>query len=88
MNETDTSRFDRGQMLVLEQMAKGAPLADVLRDLVLLIEEQAEGMVCSILLTRSASDRALHTDRNASPASGGPTTPSSVAPWQLTHSFW
>ena len=42
--------FERGQRDVLELIASGAPLAQQLERLVLLIEEQAPGMTCSILL--------------------------------------
>jgi PAS domain S-box-containing protein len=42
--------FGRGQCELVERIATGAPLADVLRRLVLLIEAQATDMTCSILL--------------------------------------
>jgi two-component system, cell cycle sensor histidine kinase and response regulator CckA len=42
--------FAAGQQAVLEAIAAGAPLADVLEQIVRLIEGQAEGMLCSILL--------------------------------------
>ena len=40
-----------GQRGVLEMIAKGAPLPDVLRRVCQLIEEQEPGLLCSILLT-------------------------------------
>jgi two-component system cell cycle sensor histidine kinase/response regulator CckA len=42
--------FERGQREVLELIAAGAPLAAQLEHIVLLIEAQAPGMMCSILL--------------------------------------
>jgi len=42
--------FRAGQSRVLEMIAADAPLSEVLRSLVLLMEEQAEGLRCSILL--------------------------------------
>src|SRR2546421_3537057 len=42
--------FEKGQRRILERVAGGAPLAEVLEAIVLLIEAQAEGMLCSILL--------------------------------------
>ena len=42
--------FRAGESKVLEMIASDAPLADVLTSLVLLMESQAEGLRCSILL--------------------------------------
>jgi signal transduction histidine kinase/ActR/RegA family two-component response regulator/putative methionine-R-sulfoxide reductase with GAF domain len=42
--------FDAAQVKVLEQVASGAPLPEVLEAIVRLIERQADGMLCSILL--------------------------------------
>ena len=42
--------FRAGQSRVLEMIAADAPLSEVLKSLVLLMEEQAEGLRCSILL--------------------------------------
>lgn len=42
-----------GQTRILEMVASGAPLAQILASMVLLMEAQAEGMFCSI---------PLHTD--------------------------
>jgi PAS domain S-box-containing protein len=42
--------FERGQREVLELIAAGAPLGKQLEQIVLLIEAQAPGMLCSILL--------------------------------------
>jgi PAS domain S-box-containing protein len=48
--EHSTVSFDAGQRAVLERIATGVGLADVLESIVLLIEQQSEGMLCSILL--------------------------------------
>ncbi|MET0988722.1 MAG: ATP-binding protein, partial [Steroidobacteraceae bacterium] len=45
-----TESFSARQLAVLERVAAGAPLAELLRDIVDLVESQAEGMLCSILL--------------------------------------
>src|SRR5579862_4645695 len=43
--------FEDGQRRVLERVADGAPLRDILRDITLLIERQRPGaMMCSVLL--------------------------------------
>jgi signal transduction histidine kinase/ActR/RegA family two-component response regulator len=42
--------FDASERDVLERIAGGAPLADVLERIVRLVEDQAPGMTCSILL--------------------------------------
>jgi PAS domain S-box-containing protein len=46
----DALAFGAGQREVLEQIARGAPLATSLDSIVRLIEGQANGMLCSILL--------------------------------------
>src|SRR5438445_13369511 len=46
----DEEVFRVRQSVVLEMIAADAPLADVLTSLVLLMESQAEGLRCSILL--------------------------------------
>ncbi len=46
----ETSWLGLAQTRILEQVATGAALPDVLAAIVRLIEEQAEGMTCSILL--------------------------------------
>jgi PAS domain S-box-containing protein len=50
--------FDEGQLAVLEGIATGAPLPELLEQIVSLVERQAEGMLCSILLLDP--DNALH----------------------------
>jgi GAF domain-containing protein len=42
--------FDASERDILERIAGGAPLADVLERIVRLVEDQAPGMACSILL--------------------------------------
>jgi PAS domain S-box-containing protein len=49
--------FERGQREVLELIAAGAPLTKQLERIVLLIEAQAPGMTCSILLLERAQGR-------------------------------
>jgi PAS domain S-box-containing protein len=52
--------FRAGQSRVLEMIAADAPLADVLTNLVLLMEGQAEGLRCSILLLNRDGKRVRH----------------------------
>jgi PAS domain S-box-containing protein len=52
--------FRAGQSRVLEMIAADAPLADVLTSLVLLMEGQAEGLRCSILLLNRDGRRVRH----------------------------
>jgi PAS domain S-box-containing protein len=52
--------FRAGQSRVLEMIAADAPLADVLASLVLLMEGQAEGLRCSILLLNRDGKHVRH----------------------------
>jgi len=52
--------FRAGQSHVLEMIAADAPLAEVLKSLVLLMEGQAEGLRCSILLLNRDGKRVHH----------------------------
>ncbi len=52
--------FRAGQSRVLEMIAADAPLADVLTSLVLLMESQAEGLRCSILLLNRDGKHVRH----------------------------
>ncbi|HZJ38605.1 MAG TPA: GAF domain-containing protein [Chthoniobacterales bacterium] len=52
--------FRVGQSRVLEMIAGDAPLPEVLRSLVLLMEEQAEGLRCSILLLNRDGKHVRH----------------------------
>ena len=46
----EANSFDTGQHQVLEKVASGAPLPIILEAIVRLVEQQAEGMLCSVLL--------------------------------------
>ncbi len=50
IEQASVGDFGRGQRDVLERISRGAPLREVLERVVNLIEEQADGMLCSILL--------------------------------------
>jgi PAS domain S-box-containing protein len=56
----DEAAFEEGQRDVLERIAGGRPLADVLQLIVLLIERQGAEMLCSILLLDQESGRLRH----------------------------
>lgn len=49
--------FSAGQRDVLERVAGGAPLREILECIVLLVERQSEGMYCSIVLLDAESKR-------------------------------
>lgn len=57
--------FRAGQSRVLEMIARGTPLEEVLARLVLLIEAQSEGMLCSVL---QLSDDGKHVRSGAAPS--------------------
>jgi GAF domain-containing protein len=52
--------FEEGQREVLESIAMGNPLPEILEQIVLLVERQGDGMLCSILLLDRAKGRVLH----------------------------
>lgn len=52
--------FRAGQGQVLEMIAQGATLSDVLASLVTLIEAQSEGMICSVLRLSEDGKHILH----------------------------
>ena len=52
--------FRAGQGRVLEMIAQGATLSDVLASLVTLIESQSEGMICSVLQLSEDGKHILH----------------------------
>ena len=56
--------FRAGQSRVLELIAEDAPLSEILTNLVLLMEGQAEGLRCSVLLL--SRDR-IHVEHGAAP---------------------
>jgi PAS domain S-box-containing protein len=65
----DAVAFDSAQVTLLEHMAAGRPLADVLEEIVLLVERQGDGMLCSILLLDGEAGRIRH---GAAPHLPGP----------------
>ena len=52
--------FREGQSRVLEMIATGAPLSEILNSLVLLIEAQSPEMLCSVLLLSSDGNHIRH----------------------------
>jgi len=52
--------FEAGQKAILEGIAAGRPLTDLLKHIALLIEGQADDMLCSILLLDDAGLRLRH----------------------------
>src|SRR6185295_9077349 len=52
--------FRRGQNKILQRLAANAPLAEILERLVLLIEAQSPGMLCSVLLLSEDGDHVRH----------------------------
>jgi signal transduction histidine kinase len=52
--------FRTGQSRILEMIAANAPLAEILKRLVLLIEAQSPGMLCSILLLSEDGNHIRH----------------------------
>jgi PAS domain S-box-containing protein len=68
MDITESQRAEalqRGQQDVLEMIARGAPLSDVLPAVCRLIEDQESGLLCSILLT---DDCGRHTGAGFGPS--------------------
>ena len=57
---TDDSAFKEGQNRVLRMIATNAPLGEILENLVLLIEDQSPGMLCSVLLLSDDGDHIQH----------------------------
>ena len=62
---TDEEAFRAGEQRVDEMIAANAPLADILETLVLMIEAQSPGMLCSVLLL---SDDGNHIRHGAAPS--------------------
>jgi len=52
--------FHAGQTRILEMVAADAPLPDILKSIVLLMEAQVEGMLCSILVLTTDGRRVRH----------------------------
>jgi PAS domain S-box-containing protein len=60
LSERLIDTFSAGQRDVLERVAGGAPLTELLERIVRLVEQQAEGMYCSILLLDGEKRRIRH----------------------------
>jgi PAS domain S-box-containing protein len=56
-NDRNRTALLDGQRRVLERIASGAPLREILETLVRLIEEQADGMRCAVLLADAVQQR-------------------------------
>jgi hypothetical protein len=56
----DAAAFEEGQRAILEHIAAGRPLPELLEEIVLLIERQGQGMLCSILLLDALAGRVRH----------------------------
>ena len=63
--KTKQDEFRRGQSKILQRLAANAPLTEILELLVLLIEAQSPGMLCSVLLL---SDDGEHVRHGAAPS--------------------
>jgi GAF domain-containing protein len=57
---TTEQDFRVGQSRILEMVAANAPLGKILEQLVLLIESQSQGMLCSVLLLSEDGDHVRH----------------------------
>jgi GAF domain-containing protein len=57
---TDEDAFRDGQQKVEDMIAANAPLIDILSTLVLMIEAQTPGMLCSVLLLSPDGNRVQH----------------------------
>jgi len=63
-NDQNADPFYAGQGRILEMIVTSAPLEDILTRIVLLMEAQADGLRCSILLL---SNDGKHVRRGAAP---------------------
>lgn len=63
--QQDDENFRKGQSRILEMIARNTPLSEVLKSLVLLIEDQSPDMLCSVLLL---SDDGNHIRHGAAPS--------------------
>ena len=66
--EKKEEEFRLGQSRILQKLAANAPLSDILERLVLLIEAQAPGMLCSVLLLSEDGDHVRHGAAPSLPA--------------------
>src|ERR1044071_5963624 len=60
--------FRRAQNKILQRLAANAPLSEILERLVLLIEAQSPGMLCSVLLLTDDGDHVRHGAAPSLPA--------------------
>ena len=58
--EKKEEAFRLGQSRILQKLAANAPLSEILERLVLLIEEQSPGMLCSVLLLTEDGEHVRH----------------------------
>jgi len=58
--QQDTGQFRAEQERILKMIAAGAPLSEILSNLVLMIEEQSPEMLCSILLLSADGNHVRH----------------------------
>jgi GAF domain-containing protein len=63
--DQEEAEFQAGQSRVLKLIAANAPLSEILASLVLLIEEQSPGMLCSVLLLSADGN---HIEHGAAPS--------------------
>jgi signal transduction histidine kinase len=68
MTNLQDEPFYVGQTRILEMVASGAPLSDILTGIVLLMEAQADGMHCSILVLHADGKRVQHGAAPSLPA--------------------
>ena len=66
--ERKDEEFRSGQSRILQKLAANAPLSDILERLVLLIEAQSPGMLCSVLLLSEDGDHVRHGAAPSLPA--------------------
>jgi GAF domain-containing protein len=59
-SERKEEEFRSGQSKILQRLAANAPLSEILERLVLLIEAQAPGMLCSVLLLSEDGEHVRH----------------------------
>src|SRR5215217_3217155 len=59
-SEKKEEEFRIGQSRILQKLAANAPLSEILERLVLLIEAQSPGMLCSVLLLSEDGDHVRH----------------------------
>ena len=67
-HEKKEEEFRLGQSKILQKLAANAPLSEILERLVLLIEAQAPGMLCSVLLLTEDGDHVRHGAAPSLPA--------------------